>query len=54
MNPAVFAQIPAARHAIGLRNIISHGYDGVDHRLLWDTIMVDLEPMRAAISALLR
>lgn len=54
VNPAVFAQIPAARQAIGLRNIISHGYDGVDHRLLWDTMMVDLEPMRAAISALLR
>ncbi len=45
-----FEKVPGARQAIGLRNIISHGYDGIDHRLLWDTMGADIPPMRAAIA----
>ena len=30
--------IPQVHRIIGLRNIISHGYDVVDHLILWDVI----------------
>ena len=30
--------IPQVHRIIGLRNIISHGYDVVDHLIIWDVI----------------
>ena len=40
--PQVFARIAGGREAIGMRNLIAHGYDGVDHRILWATVQNDL------------
>jgi uncharacterized protein with HEPN domain len=34
--PDVAAKIPQIHRIIGLRNIIAHGYDVVDHLILWD------------------
>jgi uncharacterized protein with HEPN domain len=49
----VFARITGGSRAIALRNFIAHGYDGVDHRILWDTVQTDLPEMRDAIAHLL-
>ena len=34
-DPALETKITSARRIIGLRNILSHGYDSIDHRILW-------------------
>ena len=35
-HASVFSRIRHAKPAVDLRNVISHGYDSVDHALLWD------------------
>ena len=51
--PTVFARIRGGREAIGMRNLIAHGYDGFDHRILWATAQNDLPETAASIRALL-
>ena len=41
------------RPVVGMRNRLVHGYDTVDHDVLWDTIVEDLPPLIAAIEGLL-
>ncbi len=36
--PDEASTIPQLHRIIGLRNIIAHGYDVVDHLILWDMI----------------
>ena len=48
-DPHLFAKVPGARDAIDMRNIIAHGYDGIDHRILWEAVSNDLPLMRATI-----
>lgn len=36
-----------------MRNLIAHGYDGVDHRILWATAQNDLPDTAASIRALI-
>ena len=38
------SQIPW-REIIGMRNRLTHGYDTVDLKVLWDTIVEDLPPL---------
>lgn len=33
--PAVAAEIPELRSVVGFRNMLSHGYDAVDQRVVW-------------------
>ena len=41
-------EIPWPR-VIGMRNRLVHGYDAVDYDLLWDTVVIDLPPLIAAL-----
>jgi uncharacterized protein with HEPN domain len=52
-DPRLFADVSGGAQAIALRNFIAHGYDGVDHRVLWDTVVEDLPIMRTSIQRLL-
>jgi uncharacterized protein with HEPN domain len=36
LDPATAAQLPQVTAAVGLRNVLIHGYASVDHRLVWD------------------
>lgn len=36
VDPALAAQLPELAAAVGLRNVLIHGYASVDHRLVWD------------------
>lgn len=36
----------------GLRNRIVHGYDGVDMRIVWDTVSEDIPQLRAELAAI--
>jgi len=45
--PDVAAKIPSHRRIIDFRNILIHGYDRVDHDVVWDIVEADLpEPLR--------
>lgn len=45
---ARFPDIPW-REAITTRNRLSHGYDSVDHEVLWETLVRDFPPLVAAL-----
>lgn len=36
------------RQIRGIGNHLRHGYDGLDHRMLWSTLQNDLAPLRRA------
>lgn len=36
---------------IGLRNVISHGYEAIDHEEIWQIVTVELPRFRATIEA---
>jgi uncharacterized protein with HEPN domain len=52
-SPQVFIRIAGGREAIGMRNLIAHGYDGVDHRILWATVQNDLVATAESIRSLI-
>ncbi len=33
------------REAVAMRNLLVHGYDIIDHQILWNTIRSDLPPL---------
>ncbi|OGV65065.1 MAG: hypothetical protein A3K19_20485 [Lentisphaerae bacterium RIFOXYB12_FULL_65_16] len=41
------------RLIIGTRHRLIHGYDTVDHNILWDIVTLDFPPLAAQIKALL-
>jgi uncharacterized protein with HEPN domain len=53
-DPALEASISQARRIIGLRNILSHGYDSIDYRILWAAACEHLPLLRGQIDELAR
>lgn len=49
VNPEAAEQIPWAQ-AWAMRNVLTHGYRGVDLGIVWDTIKEDLPVLKAAAS----
>ena len=41
-SPVLRAQLPDLAFAVGLRNRLVHGYDVVDHDIVYDTVRNDL------------
>lgn len=39
------AQIPSLRDIVDFRNVIAHGYDVIDHEIIWDIIQNHLQPL---------
>lgn len=52
--PDEASTIPQIHRIIGLRNIIAHGYDVVDHLIIWDVIENHLAPLLEAIELRLK
>jgi uncharacterized protein with HEPN domain len=46
-------QIPWSQ-IVGLRNRLIHGYDDIDHDIVWDIIQLDLPPLVEALRLLLQ
>lgn len=47
-----YAEIPW-REVVNMRNRLVHGYDSVDHAVLWDTIELDLPPLISQLEKIL-
>ncbi len=52
LSDAAKESIPSIpwRQIYGLRNRIVHGYDGVDMRIVWDTVSEDIPRLRAELA----
>jgi uncharacterized protein with HEPN domain len=53
LAPDLAERIPGWRGAIGMRNVVVHGYADIDHDIVWQTIQTRLPEMITATSALL-
>jgi uncharacterized protein with HEPN domain len=53
-DPDTAAGISKHRQIIDFRNVLSHGYDLVNHRLVWSTIEEEVPVLLAEVEALLR
>jgi len=52
--PGIAESIPHYKRVIAFRNILIHGYDVVEHRVVWDIIQQHLSPLHDTASALLQ
>lgn len=52
--PAVAAEIPHSRAIIGFRNILAHGYAGLDHNKVYDIAVTYAPELLAAVRAALK
>jgi len=53
LDEAAFVQLTDGARIIGTRNILAHGYDIVDHLLLWDAIRLGLPKLEEELAKLL-
>jgi uncharacterized protein with HEPN domain len=53
LDVAIAAQISEYRRIIGLRNIIAHGYDSVDHDIVWQAVEIKLPILLSEARALM-
>jgi uncharacterized protein with HEPN domain len=50
---AKHTEIPWAEIA-GIGNILRHGYDSLDHAVIWGVVENDLPPLKATVEAMLK
>lgn len=53
VEPDVVAQIRDYRDIISFRNILVHGYDAIDDRIVWDVIQADLDNLVEDVTRLI-
>ena len=54
LDPGLAARIGDYRRIVAFRNILIHGYAGVDNRLVWDVVETKLPVLRRDVETLLR
>ncbi len=52
--PAVLAEIREHRSIISFRNILAHGYDGIDDRIVWGILEEDLDTLLEDVERLMK
>ncbi len=52
-DPVLLERIRDHREIVSFRNILIHGYDAIDDRVVWDVIETDLEALRQDVEAIL-
>jgi uncharacterized protein with HEPN domain len=52
-DPELLAQIPHYRDIVSFRNILIHGYDAIDDRIVWGVIEEDLDHLIEDVARLL-
>jgi uncharacterized protein with HEPN domain len=53
IDPALAGHIPELTRIVGFRNVLVHGYAGVDDSLVWGVIERELPQLTAALAGLL-
>ena len=53
-DPELLSQIHNHRDIISFRNILVHGYDAIDNRIVWGVMEEDLESLIEDVSRLLQ
>lgn len=53
VDPGLAQRIPNMRDIIAFRNILIHGYAGVEHRRVWDIAQRSLPGLRTVVEELL-
>jgi len=53
VDSSVFARITDAHRILSFRNILAHGYDVIDHAIVWDIITNHLAALKTEVEALL-
>lgn len=53
VDPALAQRIPDMRDIIAFRNVLIHGYAGIEHRRVWDIAQSSLPGLRAVVAELL-
>lgn len=53
IDPETAGQVADYRRVIAFRNILVHGYAGVDDRLVWDMVVTHLAGLRRDVERLL-
>ena len=53
LDPAVVAGITDHQKIIAFRNILIHGYDAIDHQIVWDAVVHKVPILRQQITDLL-
>jgi uncharacterized protein with HEPN domain len=54
LAPELAAQLPQHREIIGFRNVLVHGYAGLNHAEIWRVLHESLPALEAAATALLQ
>ena len=52
-DPDTAGKIGNKRRIIGFRNILSHGYDVVEHTVVWDIVVQNIPPLLEEVNNLL-
>jgi uncharacterized protein with HEPN domain len=52
-DPATAALIGSLARAVGMRNVLIHGYASVDHRIVWGVVEGEMGPLLAQLDGLL-
>jgi len=53
-DPGLIHQIRKHRDIISFRNILVHGYDAIDDRIVWDVIVEELDQLLEDVDRLMR
>lgn len=54
LDPQTAARVGEAPRIIAFRNILIHGYDVLDHEVIWKVIQNDLPPLLQRVTILLQ
>ncbi len=53
LEPPLFRRFPEAEKVVGLRNLIIHGYDAIDPKVIWAIVQERLPAMRELLRELM-
>ena len=53
INPEIMEDISEHHRIIGFRNILTHGYDVIDEKLVWDAVTIHLPILQKEIKKLI-
>lgn len=54
LDPGTAGRITKHRRIVDFRNVLTHGYDLIDHRIVWSTIEEEVPVLLAEVEALLK